>query len=299
MFNFQEFLSNIKSIYDSRKFSDYIESSFGELESFFATLSINDLNDLKFDCEDLLYDLVDNKLIDEKNETVVDAFLILLAEQFEQANLINAIKLIHNYLPESAIKYRLEAAMLYLRVNDLTVEYHNRFSSILDLIVKSQKYEEYQYKVTKSILNYFFTAIEQFVRVQNKELANSFKNLFVENKTRYKVLDDPFILDTINKVNIDNYKTLIDTFNKQIDTFSFSDVSCNISTEISNTLKETSEYADRLYTLKTPCFGEIIQISFDYIQNIGDPQILHTKLNQGVVIINDEKLLYKYLRRHK
>jgi hypothetical protein len=36
-------------------------------------------------------------------------------------------------------------------------------------------------------------------------------------------------------------------------------------------------------------------VSFDYIKSIGDPSELHARLNQGVTIIDDEQLLYKYM----
>jgi len=295
MFSFAEFLSNVRSIQNADKFAEYVESSFSELETFFLTLSQQELNDLKFEFEDLLYDLIDNGLISKNNKTVIDAFLILLAEQIEQANLISAIKLIHNYLPEAAIKYRLEAAMLYLRVNDLSKEYHERFFTILDLIVKSEEFEEYNYKVVKSVLNYFLTAMEHFSRVQNRELANSFKNLFVEYKNRYEVLSDQVLQDIFQKLTIDNYNQIINSIKQEIDKYFLPDIDCNISENTATVSAETSDYAKRLYALTNPHFRNITQISFDYIQSIGDPYILHTKLNQGVKIIDEKELLYKYM----
>lgn len=295
MFSFSEFLENIRNITDAKKFSTYIESSFEELEAFFLTLNTTQLKELKFDFEDLLYDLIDNKLIKEKNSTYVDAFLILLAEQFEQANLISAIKLIYEYLPESSLKYRLEAAMLYLRVNDISTQYHKRFVDILNLIEKAKEFEECEYRIIKSTLNYFLTAMEQFSRVKNQELSQNFINLFVENKNRYEILNNPFIVDVVQKVNIGNYADIIKNIYSQIDKFSTSNIECNVLPTSSSSFIETSDYASKLYSLNTPNFKNILQISFDYIQAIGDPQILHTQLNQGVKIIDDEKLLYKYM----
>ena len=295
MFSFSEFLENVRTLNSSDKFAKYIESCFSELETFFLDMSAKELNNLKFDFEDLMYDLIDNKLIMENNKTIVDAFLILLAEQFEQANLINAIKLIYDYIPESAIKYRLKASMLYLKVNNLTKEYHDRFFNILDLMVKSEEFEEYHYKVIKSVLNYFFTAMEQFSRVQDEKLAISFKELFIKHQVKYKILSDLFIQDTIKQLNINNYTNTIDTIKEQLDTKFLSNISCDISEKNLKVAIENGIYADTLYSLTDPSFHSLKEIAVKYIDNVSNSKALYSKLNRGRNIITDEALLYQYI----
>ena len=295
MFNFQTFVQDIRKLQTQKDFSKYLESCFMDLESYLLDLSVNDLNKIKFDFEDLFYDLLDYKLVTYDNSEMINAFLILLAEELEQANLIGAIKIIFEYLPESAVKYRLQASMLYLRVNDLTTQYHNNFHHILELILESEKYNGYRYRTISSILNYYLTAMSQFTRVNNSDLANSFRNLFLNNELKYDVLNDRLIKDVLNKVTVVNYLDIIDSINTQISANKINTGSCVIDKDILDIGIEVSEYSDKLYSINEPNFTKIKQVSFDYIKSIGDPSELHARLNQGVTIIDDEQLLYKYI----
>lgn len=91
MITFAELAQNIKSLRSQDDFSQYLESSLIEIETLFNTLSYDALNTLKFDIEDLLYDLEDRQLVVNENPSIINAFLILLAQKFEQAGLIGAI----------------------------------------------------------------------------------------------------------------------------------------------------------------------------------------------------------------
>lgn len=295
MFNFKIFSQDIGKFQNQKDFSKYLESCFMDLESYFLDLNVSDLNKIKFDFEELLYDLLDYKLVTTDNSEIINAFLILLAEQLEQANLIGAIKIIFEYLPESAVKFRLKASILYLRVNDLTIQYHQNFHNILGLILESENHNGYRYRTVSSILNYYLTAMSQFARVHNSILANSFQNLFIVNQSKYEILNDKLIVDIVTKVNAENYSNVIDEVNIKISNNKISTSVCTIVENIVDAKIEKSEYSEKLHAIKEPNFNKIKQISFDYIKSIGDPVELHTKLNQGVTIIDDEQLLYKYM----
>jgi len=58
---------------------------------------------------------------------------------------------------------------------------------------------------------------------------------------------------------------------------------------------EVSEYSKILNEIQNPTFQKIRQISINYIMDIGNPDSLHYQLNQGVTIIEEQDLLYKYL----
>lgn len=295
MFDFKIFSQDVGKFQNQKDFSKYLESCFMDLESYFLDLNVSDLNKIKFDFEELLYDLLDYKLVTNDNSEIINAFLILLAEQLEQANLIGAIKIIFEYLPDSAVKYRLKASILYLRVNDLTTQYHNNFHNILELILESENYNGYRYRTVSSILNYYLTAMSQFSRVNNSDLADSFKNLFLNNKSKYDILNDTLIKDVVNKVTVLNYLNIIDSINIQISANKINTSSCVIEKDIHDITIEVSEYSEKLHRINEPNFTKIKQVSFDYIKSIGDPSDLHTRLNQGVTIIDDEQLLYKYM----
>ena len=295
MFNFKQFSLDVGKLQNQEDFSKYLESCFMDLETYFLDLTVSDLNKIKFDFEDLLYDLLDYKLVTNNNGEIINAFLILLAEQLEQANLIGAIKIIFDYLPESAVKYRLKASVLYLRVNDLSTQYHQNFHDILELILESENHNGYRYRTVGSILNYYLTAMSQFARVNNNDLAHSFKNLFLNNKSKYDILNNTLIVDVIDKVTTSNYLNIIDSINIQISANKINTESCSIDKDIFDISIEVSDYSKKLYSINQVSFSKIKQVSFDYIKRIGDPTELHTRLNQGVTVIDDEQLLYKYM----
>ena len=103
------------------------------------------------------------------------------------------------------------------------------------------------------------------------------------------------VTNIVNKVNVENYSNIIDEVKIQISNNKISTSVCAIAENIVDIIIEKSEYSEKLHAIKEPNFNKIKQISFDYIKSIGDPVELHTKLNQGVTIIDDEQLLYKYM----
>ena len=293
MFDFHRFQKDCRTFSNQSDFSKYLESSFTELESYFATLEIDQLSDMRFNLENFLYDdLIENELITDDNPPRINAFLLLLSEQFERANLIGAITIINYYLPESAIKNRLEASILYLKVNDISKDYHERFSTILKLITKSD--DEYEYKVVNSVLNYFLNAMEHFSRLKKSDLANSFKKLFLEEQTTYRILKNELIKSVIDKVTTDNYSQVIKDVQQQLDhnTISDYDESCKLDKDLE---AEKSDYSKKLYAINEPDFNKIKQISVDYINSIGSTFELYTRLNRGIKIIDEESLLYQYI----
>ena len=193
MFDLKRLATNIRSLKSANDFENYLESSFFEIEKYFENLSLEEIDRLKFDFEDLLYDLEDQKLILQTNTKMINAFLILLAQKFEQAQLIGAITLILGYLPNGGVKKRLEAAKLYLRVNDISKDYFGRFETILTLLENSAKDDDYNIKAIYSLLQFYRSAFLQFQRVQNESLAISFRNHLQQYRTQYRFLQDESI----------------------------------------------------------------------------------------------------------
>ena len=133
----------------------YIERIYLEFNNYLLSLNSSELDNIKYDIEDILYDLIKYNLISENNSKIMNSFLLLLSEQFEQLHLTGAIVEILHYLPNSSVKKRLKASILYLKVNDLTKQYHENFDDILSLISQSDEDEEYRYKTINAILNFF------------------------------------------------------------------------------------------------------------------------------------------------
>jgi len=282
-------------------FSKYLESYFFEIEQYFNDLTLSELDTLKFDIEDFLYDLMDASLIGKTNSQIVNAFLLLLANTFEQANLLGVITIIFDYLPESKTKNRLAAAKMYLRVNDISKGYHNYFNKVMSLLNIDEKDDEEDVTPNiRAIENYFMIAMHHFSRVKNSELAQSFKKLFWQYKEQYIILNNQEIVALIEQVTIENYDEFLKQFRLKATAKSVDKV-CLVSSHAID--KETGEYSQQLYSLTNPNFQTIRQLSFDYIKKLEDSNGLYEQLDRGRKIIDDQKLLYQYMvsfgQKHK
>ena len=293
MFDFTQFTQSLKSIKTQTELSKYLESCFVDLEGYFNTLKSEELNELKFEIEELLYDLEDHQLILHDNAPIINAFLILLAQQFEQAGLIGAITNILNYLPQCGVKNRLEAAKLYLKVNDISKDYFNQFHKILMLISTSVCEEEVQHNAINALGLYYLTALAQFTRVKSSALANQLKDLFISHKEQYPLLKNPLIQEIVSQISIENYTAEISSVKEKMDSLTPSISSCHLA--LASVKMEEGVYAQKLHSLSQPSFDKIREIAFSYIKSIGDSEILYEQLLRGEAIIDTVDLLYKYM----
>ena len=293
IFDFDKFSKDIASLHTQDDFSAYLESCFTELEEYLLNISDDEIQNIKFDIEDMLYDLLDNKLIQNHNSKTINAFLILLAEKFLQTSLIGAITIIDDYLPSGATKLRLEAAQLYLKVNDISKDYFDRCDQILNLLAESSKIDEYNNNAIKSFLYFYHNTLIQFERVNNQDLATTFISSLKQKKLSYQFLQDTQISALFEK----NEKICIKQFITKIDnitsTIIYKKSICKM--ENSKVAKEIGTYAQTLKELTDPSFDKIRDVAGRYIQSIGDPDELYFRLQRGEAIIDDEQLLYKYL----
>lgn len=294
MIDFSKLSKDILEIREQEQFSKYLESYFSEIEQYFDNLSLEEIDKLKFDIEDLLYDLEDNKLIQEQNTNLINAFLILLAQKFEQANLIGAITLILNYLPNSSVKKRLEASKIYLRTNDISKDYHNNFEKILDLISDSIVEDEGNYKAINSVANFYIVASSQFSRLKDESLLQSFRNLFFQNENKYPLLKNELIKNIVSSLTTTNFNAEIENIKKQISDNKPNFKSCDL---LKNEIRiENSDYSKELYSLENPTFEKIKKLSDLHVRNLANQDELFERLNRGIKIIDDENLLFKYIQ---
>ena len=280
----------IEEFENQKDFSIFLEDKLLDIQSYFESQNTKQLDSIKFDVEDIIYDLVDNQLIfKEDNSSIVNAFLILLAELFEELKLTSSIIEIIEYLPKNiSISKRLNAVVLYSKVNDITIEYHSKFEEIVLLIDKSKENEQFYYKPIHSIIYFYLEVLKQFNRIKNTELLNSFKELFLKNSHKYLILKEKIILDVIS---INNYEDNILTIKEKLK-YNKTNKKISFKNQINF---EKSTYSQKLYQLQNPTFNKIREVSKKYIMSIGNPDNLHHQLNQGVIVIEEENLLYKYL----
>lgn len=107
-YDFQKLSKDILIIDSQKDFDMYLESNFVEIEEYFLNITNDELDDIKFDIEDFLYDLLDNKLIQKQNSKIANAFLILLAEKFLQTSFIGAITILVEHLPKELLNLGLK-----------------------------------------------------------------------------------------------------------------------------------------------------------------------------------------------
>jgi len=293
IYDFNIISKDILEIKSQEEFSQYLESNFIEIEEYLLNISSNEIDKIKFDIEDMLYDMIDYKLIQDKNNKTINAFLILLAEKFLQTSLIGSITIINNYIPTSATKLRLEAAKLYLKVNDISKDYKNKASKILELLDSSAIIDEYNTNAIKSFLFFVQSALQQFNRVKNKSLAEEFIKTLLQEKESFNFLQDETLVELFKKIPISNIHDSLELISNQLENSIVSKGICD--PENKQVKKEAGSYAETLKQLTNPNFETIRKISYQYIQSIGDPIELYNRLQRGEVIIDDQKLLYKYL----
>ena len=293
LYSFQKLSKDILIIDSQKDFDMYLESNFVEIEEYFLNITNDELDDIKFDIEDFLYDLLDNKLIQKQNSKIANAFLILLAEKFLQTSFIGAITILVEHLPKGATKFRLEAAKLYLRINDITKDYFIKSDGILSLIEESAKIDEYNTNAIRTFFYFIQSALGEFQRINNISLAKTFIEIFLKHQQNFSFLQDSIIKNFLNSISNLDLSQIIQKIKEQLDSINLKKSICQIDNPTIQ--KENSEYSKALYNLPNADFTSIRNIANKYIQSIGDPIELYNNLQRGEKIIDDERLLYKYL----
>ncbi|HDQ16280.1 MAG TPA: DUF4145 domain-containing protein [Bacteroidetes bacterium] len=293
MFNFQKFIGNVSAIKKQDEFNDYLKSSFMEIEEYLLNISDEEINKIKFDIEDLLYDLLDNKLIGNKDSKVINAFLILLAEKLIQSSLVGAITIISNYLPNGSIKLRIEAAKQYLKINNIATDYTQRCYVILNLLEEATKLDEYNTNSIKSLLYFYKNALLQFQRVGQAELAKELSHAIVQKREDFEFLQDMVLSDFLDKVTHLNTEDSLALVQQILIDTEYSKKTCTRAQHAVH--KEAGFYSEKLNQITNQNFDSIRDVAFKQIKSIGDSPQLYEQLERGEAIISDEALLYKYL----
>jgi len=285
---------NIEEFENQKDFSIFLEDKLLDIQSYFESQNTKQLGSIKFDIEDIIYDLVDNQLIfKEDNSSIINAFLILLAELFEELKLTSAIIEIIEYLPKNiSISKRLNAVVLYSKVNDISCEYHNKFEKIISLIDESREDEQFKYKPIYAVIYFYLQVIQEFKRTKQIELYESFKELFCKYSDKYFILNDNTIIDILSSISINSDDTKISLIKDDLKKNKIQQI--YIEKEL---LPEISNYSKKLNEYPSLTFNEIFRISKDYIDNyIEDEKKVHYSLKRGVKILDEDEELYQYIK---
>jgi hypothetical protein len=294
-FDLYIFSNNVVRLKNKSGFESYLESCFLEMENFFDSKCEEDIKEISFDLEKIVYDLQSNNFICQQNSSIVNAFLILLAQQFEKIIDVKLMRLIVSFLPECGIKKRIKASLLYLNQEKLPSIYFEDFSKIISLLSDSVDEDESNFKASNIFFRFYLTAYNYFVQTGDQDSLNLFNQLFIDNQSKYNffIENKSFLDEILTHVNI-NCKESININQFLLEYQTSSDACKTIDEDI--VLQEDSVYAQSLYSLDNPTFDDIKKISSEYIKSIGNPDELFYQLNRGMKVIDDEKLLFKYLQ---
>jgi len=207
-------IEQLKNIDD---FIKYINDDFFNIKIFFQSKTAKELNKEKFDLERLLFTLEDNKLISKNNNLIINEFLILLFNTFESIQFKSSIKILSLYLNLTDTNYQIKANIEFLNINNIKTDYHNCFNNVLSLLDQSTLHEESK----KTLLLYFFIGMKNFTKINNNDLKQSFKSLFMNENNKYKILEDNQLKGIINQIKInDDFNHSIESlYNKSIGEF--------------------------------------------------------------------------------
>jgi len=128
-----------------------------------------------------------------------------------------------------------------------------------------------------------------FLKTKKDKLLNAIQVLEIEIS---EIKDDEVFLLLESLDDLDNYfLELKSELEDELESL-HNKLSVNIEQSVK---AENSQYSEKLYQIQNPTFDKIREISVRHIMEIGNPDNLHTELQQGVTIIQDENLLYKYI----
>lgn len=295
--NLEELSNDLQKIKSAKKLKNYLSSHFILIQSAFYRMGYEELFEKKFIIQDLFIDIEERGLIsiDELDDSI-QAFIILFGDFFERLCFTSEIIEITKYLPECSTKKRLQAAKLFLRVNDINTDYISNFHPILKLLSEAYFEEESPFKITITLINYFLTACKQLSRIKKfdilKELSGLFKN--PENITNYPFLGEDIISQTIS---ID-LKDLENEVNRiQIEVWKFELEKLRIVVPKISLVEEKSDYSESIKMIIKPNFEDIRALSVKYVNQITYEikNQLFYQLGHGVDIIDKVDLLYMYI----
>lgn len=199
MINFPKIKKDISSLNDKHSLREYLEDYIYDIERYFETITKRELDSIKFELQELIYDIIDRGFISIKNHILVDDFLIILGEFCQKVQLRSlTIEIIPLLSPHSPLSKRLSAQLIYLQVNDITTQYHDCFDKILSLLDSSYQKEPLNNSID-ALLSYYTHAMEQFIRINRGDLAHSFSVMFLCDSIEYEILQDSQIISELSK----------------------------------------------------------------------------------------------------
>jgi len=276
-------IDKIYSLSSEEEFCDFINNNFEEIQLVFNGSNYEELYSSRFKLSDLFYDIQNTLLRSVENEIYV--FKNILADYFERFSLAAEVQSLSHMLQDGPVRSRLEAALLYLRINDVN-EYSINFPEIIKKLMQAYEEEDFPKKLNLSLANYFFVA-SKYLNDSFPVILERLKIQFIENSSSIPFLStnllDQIKSDTISDLDIRTYINEAESTNL-----------VTIESGIINDYEiEEGEYADQILNNTHYSFDDIIALNRQMLQ-----EDLYDKLGRGIDIIEDPQLLYQYIKSY-
>jgi len=199
MINFPKIKQDISSIPSSDELIEYLEEYIYDIERYFETITQRELESIKFELQELIYEMIDREFISISEHILVDDFLAILGEFSHRAKLRSlTIEILPLLRPDMPLSKRLSAQLIYLQINDITSQYHRKFNQVIEILDSSYQKEPLRYSID-ALLSYYTHAMEDFIRIDRGDLAHSFSVMFLCDNMEYEILRDNQIISELSK----------------------------------------------------------------------------------------------------
>lgn len=301
---FLEHLENINSCSTVEESNGYISKNFFDIQYCYYSTSFDNLEKQILQVNNIFFDLLEKGTLNSPC-ILTNAFIELLADFFEMFKCVSSLRQIENKIDKnSPLKLRIKAALLFLRVNDATTEYIGRFEEIVNLLIKAQEEGDISYKSTITFINYYYTSVSSFIRLNRNDLLLEFIAKINIAKNKYAFLTEN-IIEQLLAIPYDNFKDHFTVFySNNISNFIKSKLEKKVTIKSKfekkvtddELLPEISDYTDKLNELKEKNFENIRNLSVAYLKSLSNnsKKLLKDRLDNGLKIIDDIDLLYAY-----
>lgn len=292
--NFIEVLREVNQSESLDETKVLIEDNFNDFQYSFYNSKYSELKTFVIEVDEIFYDLLERKVFIDRS-TGIEAFLEILADYFDRYRAIGSLVQISNIVNKnSPVHKRISASILYYKVNKVSKDYISRFDRIINLLIEAQEEGDYNYKSTLSFINYYYSAVSSFLRLNRKDLISELRQKIGAFRDQSAIFNDN-IIDTLLELPIDNFYESFDSFSLEISEFVVSKI--NRTVHIVKIQPEDSVYSSIISNQKLTDFISIRQVSVDYCKKFSSTErdSLKQELENGVKIIDDVDLLYYYL----
>ena len=280
-------INDLKQHSNNKELENFIFKNIDELYTFSQNSPIKELFKYKREIKKYLMTSKNVILSLDFSNSLNKDFIFLILEICAKLNLFMEFNLFYTFLLKNEYKldYKLQFIYQYYKIKKFN-NYYKEIPLILKLLKKAflEDGEDIQ-TLTKAILYFYLHIIYDFNNVSNDKLFEFTNQILNEyNKINIRFLDKDLLKKVFSNRDYEVIQNFIDLISSQ-----------NLITSNDIIKIENSNYSDKLRNIKNINFDKIREISKEYILNIGNPDELHYKLNQGIEIIKKQNLLYKYI----